>query len=100
MLFIASALSSLGQIVFAVILFTAVYTTAVGALYGFVSRITDMEKFSPAGEIHHSHRDGGAPLVASQFGFSNFVKYLYPLVGYAGIVLLVSLVIVAFKRRA
>jgi uncharacterized membrane protein YkvI len=99
MLLIASALSSLGQIVFAVILFTAVYTTAVGALYGFVSRITDMEQFPRRAKLITVIATAAA-LLASQFGFSNFVQYLYPLVGYAGIVLLISLVVVAFKRRA
>ena len=37
-------------------------------------------------------------LIASQFGFSNFVQYFYPIMGYGGILLLVCLTYKGLKR--
>ena len=98
MIFIAGGISPAAQIIYAIVLAAEVYTTAVGSLYGFVSRITDIEKSPKKGRIVVI---GGiiAALLASQFGFSNLVKYLYPLVGYGGIILLITLIYSRFKNR-
>ena len=70
------------------------YTTAVGSLFGFTSRISNAKKVSVI------HRNKWVLIVvftsimaffASSFGFSNLVKFLYPVVGYGGILLLVCL---------
>jgi len=98
MLYIAGGISSVVQIIYAVVLIAEVYTTAVGSLYGFASRITDISKNPRKGRIIVIAASLIA-LVASQFGFSNLVKYLYPAVGYGGIVLLICLVYVKIKQR-
>lgn len=98
MLFIAGGISSIIQIIYAVILIAEVYTTAVGSLYGFTSRITDISKNPRKGRIIVIAATLIA-LVASQFGFSNLVKYLYPVVGYGGIVLLICLIYVKIRDR-
>jgi uncharacterized membrane protein YkvI len=98
MVFIAGRISSLVQIIYAIVLIAEVYTTAVGSLYGFVSRITEMLK-SPQKSKLIVLGATLAALAASQFGFSNLVKYLYPVVGYGGVILLVSLIYVKIKRR-
>jgi uncharacterized membrane protein YkvI len=98
MLFIAGGISSIVQIIYAVVLIAEVYTTAVGSLYGFTSRITDISKNPRKGRIIVIAGTLIA-LVASQFGFSNLVKYLYPVVGYGGIVLLACLIYVKIKQR-
>lgn len=90
MIFIAGGITSIIQIVYAIVLTAEVYTTAVGSLYGFVSRITSLNKSTTKDRIIVIASTIAA-LVASQFGFSNLVKYLYPLVGYGGIVLLLTL---------
>lgn len=99
MLYIAGGISSVVQIVYAVVLIAEVYTTAVGSLYGFTSRITNIAKNPRKGRIVVIVATFIA-LVASQFGFSNLVKYLYPVVGYGGIVLLVCLIYVKIKYKA
>lgn len=91
MIYLAGTLSAIFQTVYAVILAAEIYTTAVGSLYGFAARFSNQEK---------SPRKAGAVIIAaaiaaffaSQVGFSNLVKYLYPLVGYGGIALLAALV--------
>lgn len=99
MLYIAGSISSVVQIIYAVVLIAEVYTTAVGSLYGFASRITDMSKNPRKGRIVVIAATLIA-LVASRFGFSSLVKYLYPIVGYGGIVLLGCLIYVEIKMRA
>jgi len=98
MIHIAGGISSVVQIGYAIVLTAEVYTTAVGSLFGFVSRITDMQK-SPAKGRALVIGASVAALAASQLGFSNLVKYLYPLVGYGGIALLVSLLYSRYIRK-
>lgn len=98
MLYIAARISPAVQLMYTVVLIAEIYTTAVGSLYGFAARISELLK------PHVNSKTvvitaSAAGLVASQFGFSNLVKYLYPLVGYGGIVLLVSLLYVEFRRK-
>lgn len=96
LILIASKVSPLFQILFSIVLFAEVYTTAVGSMFGFVRRIN----------LQPSRRMKILSVVtavlafgASQFGFSNMVKYLYPAVGYGGMVMLISLLGVWILRR-
>ncbi|MFZ5987869.1 MAG: hypothetical protein ACOYWZ_12190 [Bacillota bacterium] len=95
MIFIASRISYVIQIVYAIVLIAEIYTTAVGSLYGFTARVTDMN-----GPKVRYYIIGTTLLAfaASQLGFSTLVKYLYPLVGYGGVVLLVTLLLTRFRR--
>lgn len=91
MIYIAGSICPAVQTAYAAVLTAEVYTTAVGSLYGFVSRITDIRKHPVKSRIFVAEITIAA-LLASQFGFSNLVKYLYPVVGYCGIALLVCLI--------
>lgn len=90
MAYIAGKISPAFQAAYSTVLIAEIYTTAVGSLYGFVSRIADMRKPSAESRVITAATVTTA-LLASQFGFSNLVKYLYPLEGYAGIILLICL---------
>ncbi|MDF0728871.1 hypothetical protein PY093_19855 [Cytobacillus sp. S13-E01] len=96
MIMIASTIATYIQIIFAVVLFAEVYTTAVGNLYGFVSRMN----FIP--DRFHIWVIVGSTIAAflvSQIGFSAMVKYLYPAVGYGGLLFFAGLLYVwIFKR--
>jgi uncharacterized membrane protein YkvI len=90
MLYIAGKIAPSMQLLYAFVLIAAVYTTAVGSLYGFCARFISLES--------KNSKNRGAvifttflALIASQFGFSNLVKYVYPAVGYGGVVLLGAL---------
>jgi uncharacterized membrane protein YkvI len=98
MAYIAGNISYLMQIIFAFILVAEVYTTAVGSLYGFSARLFDTEKNPLKGKIMIIMTSIGA-FAASLAGFSNLVRYVYPLVGYGGILLLISLLYSHIKSR-
>ncbi|MDD2495905.1 MAG: hypothetical protein PHE29_12015 [Tissierellia bacterium] len=97
MIYIASKISYPAQIAYAIVLTAEVYTTAVGSLYGFVSRITETKKHD-INNLLIVFITTVAALLASQFGFSNIVTYVYPLIGYGGIILLVSLIVSKFHN--
>jgi len=98
MIYIAGNISHTMQIIFAVILVAEIYTTAVGSLYGFTARLIDTEK-SPRTVRITVITTTIAAFFASLIGFSNLVQYLYPLVGYAGILLLISLLFSSIKSH-
>lgn len=86
---IAGGISPGIQLAFSVVLIAEVYTTAVGSLYGFTARIVS-SRISLPREITITGVSIAA-FLASMLGFSNIVKYIYPLVGYCGIALLINL---------
>lgn len=94
MIFIAGRISYVLQTVYAVVLVAEIYTTAVGSLYGFAARVSDMDSKKAR---YYIIGTAALALVASQFGFSNLVRYLYPVVGYGGVVMLAALVFARFK---
>ncbi|AGB41613.1 putative membrane protein [Halobacteroides halobius DSM 5150] len=94
MVYIASRFGPIIQIIYSGILIAEIYTTAVGNLYGFVIRLTGQD-----GPAYKWYVVGTSllALVASQFGFSTLVHYLYPAVGYAGLLMLAGLTIGMFR---
>jgi uncharacterized membrane protein YkvI len=96
MLFIAGRFSGSLKLIYSFILIAEIYTTAVGNLYGFSARLTN------AGTIKYKAYTivtGGIALIASRFGFSKLVHYLYPIAGYAGIVMLIGLTFSLIKKK-
>lgn len=70
------------QTAYSVVLWAEVYTTAVASLFGLVVRLTHAE--SP----RYTSLVAGITalaLVAAQFGFSNLVGFLFPAVGWIGL---------------
>ena len=96
MMFMAGRISSVVQAVYAVVLFAGIYTTAVGSLYGFATKADETGRFNVRYVVLGI---SVLALIASQFGFSNLVKYLYPIEGYLGIFLLVGLLYRRAKLR-
>ena len=95
MIEIASKISPVFKLLFAVVLFAEVYTTAVGNLYGFVRR---MKLKLP--KIWTIIIPTALALVVSQLGFSNMVRYLYPAVGYGGILFFAGICYVWLAKRS
>ncbi|MGI6066354.1 MAG: hypothetical protein ACOYI2_07665 [Bacillota bacterium] len=89
MIYVAGQVAPAVRIFYAIVLFSEIYTTAVGSLYGFVAR------FSPPASRKMkilAIGTSGVALAASQFGFTRLVRILFPIVGYAGILMLGGLV--------
>jgi len=97
MVYIAGQISPLVRFFYSIVLFAEIYTTAVGCLYGFVARITD-----PEGARVRVIAVGAAlaAFMASRLGFTSLVKFLYPAVGYAGLLLLGGLTYGLIRGRA
>lgn len=96
MLYIAGRFSSTLKLIYSFILLAEIYTTAVADLYGFSARLTDTKStnYKICAIIV-----GGFSLILSQFGFSKLVHYMYPVAGYAGIILLVSITYGVLRNR-
>ena len=90
MIYAAGYFGPSARLVYSLVLLAAIYTTAISALYGFVSRLTVPQ--SPVGKaVTVAVAVGG--LVASMAGFTHAVRILYPAVGYAGLVLIAFLLV-------
>ena len=90
MIYMAGRISPGIQFIFALILIAEIYTTAVGSLYGFVSRFKTLKET----RVEKTIFVVGVSLAAlflSRIGFSNLVNYLYTLIGYGGGVFLICL---------
>jgi uncharacterized membrane protein YkvI len=96
MTYISSRFSPIVVILYTGVLFLEVYTTAVGNLYGFAVRMVSPEhnryKVIVAGTTL-------AGLLFSQFGFTTLVRFLYPTVGYAGLLMLGGLTWIVLRSR-
>lgn len=89
MIMIASRISVPVRAFYAIVLIAEIYTTAVGDLYGFAARLCNMKTKKAALVIIGS---SVLAFISSLAGFSNLVKYLYPTIGYCGVVTLICLV--------
>lgn len=85
---LASQVWALGRPFYVTIFAAEVYTTAVANLYGFSARLT---RPGSRGFILTAFATSGIALLAASTGFSNLVRLIYPLCGWAGTVLIVSL---------
>jgi len=90
MLHIAGKVSPFAQILYGIVLLAEIYTTAVGNLYSFSARLAQSGCSDSRFVIITSAL---CAFLFSLLGFSNLVKYFYPAVGYAGIIILTSLVL-------
>ncbi len=88
MAFVAGLFTPPVQVGYVIVLLAEIYTTAVGSLYGFGARIADPATLRFKWVVVGT---AGIAFVASQFGFSTLVRYLYSVVGVAGFLMLVSL---------
>lgn len=94
MIEIAYKISAVVKTLFAIVLFAEVYTTAVGNLYGFIQRVP--LKLSKTLLIVITTFFA---FIIGQLGFSNMVKYLYPVVGYGGIFFFAGVIYVWVAKR-
>lgn len=97
MTYIAGKIHPVIQVIYSFILIAEIYTTAVGSLYGFTARINKIKGIRMNRNVIIVLVTVGA-FFAGRLGFSNLVKYLYPLIGYGGLLMLISLVIVSLKN--
>jgi uncharacterized membrane protein YkvI len=94
MIAVASKISAGVRLLFAVVIFTEIYSTAVGNLYGFTQRVApNLPK-----PLFVALVTSGA-FIAGQLGFSNLVRFLYPAVGYGALLFFAGAIYVWIKKR-
>ncbi|MFW5999730.1 MAG: hypothetical protein ACOCQC_03600 [Halanaerobiaceae bacterium] len=94
MLFAVSHYSPVIHFLFTLLVFTEIYSTAVGNLYGLTVRLNSSYNLS------YKKVTFGltlSALLASGFGFSRLIHYFYPVAGLTGIILLLALTREALK---
>ncbi|NLK00149.1 MAG: hypothetical protein GX318_02785 [Clostridia bacterium] len=96
MIVVARGVSSFFPVVYSLVLFAEVYTTAAASLYGFTSRLS-VEGTN--GFLFVSGAATIASVLLARVGFSNLVGTLFPLVGIAGLLLLGTLTYGYLKPR-
>lgn len=96
MIFAVGLVSPLLKQAYAIILFAEIYTTAVASLFGFVIRIIPPEKIAATRAVAAAVSLGA--LAVSQLGFTNLVRTLFSLVGYAGLLMLGGLLYQEWRR--
>ncbi len=94
MLAIAGRISAAVRAVFAAVLFAEVYTTAVGNLFGLTRRLSIQLPRRAVAALASA-----LAFAVASFGFSNLVKYLYPAVGYGGMLFFGGVIRVWIKKR-
>jgi uncharacterized membrane protein YkvI len=94
MISVASRISAGVRLLFAVVIFTEIYSTAIGNLYGFTQRVS----LSLSKPLLIALATAGA-FIAGQLGFSNLVRFLYPAVGYGALLFFAGAIYVWIKKR-
>lgn len=91
---IAQQISPIVRLAFAVVLFGEVYSTAVGNLYAFSQRLRSRVPRTVVIGVATA-----LALIVAQLGFSNMVRFLYPIVGYGGMLFFAGVAYTWIKKR-
>lgn len=94
---LAGTISSTMKSVYSFILFLGLYSTAISCFYGVYSRFSKSDIFSNLGNKTIILVISGISLWASMLGFTSLIGYLYPMVGYGGIIIMVLTLLTLFK---
>lgn len=96
MLFMASEINPVIGVLFSVILIGMVYNTAVAMLYAFTARFVKADTKAFQGAVIGV---GALGFIASFVGFTTLVGTVYPVTGYLGFVLMISIIIAWVMKR-
>lgn len=88
-LYIASTLGRRFKYIYGVVILIAIFTTAIGSGYGFLSNINIKRKKY----ILYAGVMCAVSVLIGQIGFSSLINLLYPIFGYLGIVQIIFLII-------
>lgn len=107
MAYIAGKISSFIQVIYVIVLLAEIYTTAVGSLYGFTARLSHSNSSSKQWKLLSDKINKIVTIftailafLVARYGFSNLISHLYPVMGYGGCILLISLLYYFIKEKA
>ena len=89
LVYIASSLGKTFKYIYGFVILIAIFTTAIGSSYGFLSNITKRRKTY----MLYAGIMCLASIVIGQIEFSSLINLLYPIFGYLGIIQIIFLII-------
>lgn len=96
LLMVIDDISPLLGSVMAIIMFGMIFNTAISLFYAFVARFFNMDKETPYIPIMITCVIG---FIGSFAGFKNLVRQFYPLIGFAGCVLIIVLIMAPYRLK-
>lgn len=87
--YIASMLGKGFKHIYGIVILMAIFTTAIGSGYGFLSNTTKNRKTY----LIYAACICAVSILIGQLGFSNLINLLYPIFGYLGIIQIIFLII-------
>ena len=87
--YIASSLGNKFKIIYGIVVLMAIFTTAIGSIYGFLDNIKVRNKKYILSALFICFLS----IFTGQIGFSNLINLLYPILGYLGIIQIIFLII-------
>lgn len=95
---LAKSLSSTMGSIYSVVLFLGLYSTAISCFYGVYVRFSKSPVFSKLGNKTIILFISVISLAASMLGFTNLIGYIYPLIGYGGIIIMILTTVILIKK--
>ena len=95
---LAKSISSTMGSIYSVVLFLGLYSTAISCFYGVYVRFSKSPVFSKLGNKTIIIFISIISLGASMLGFTNLIGYIYPLIGYGGIVIMILTTVILIKN--
>lgn len=89
LVYIASSLGKKFKYIYGIVILIAIFTTAIGSGYGFLTNVTKNRK----SYILCTATICLISILAGQIGFSSLINLLYPIFGYLGIIQIIFLII-------
>jgi len=99
MLAVAKSLSPITGTLYMIVLFSAIYTTAAGFMFGIKARIDNVKKVSSKNRNIILIVVAALALLATNIGFVNLIGTVYPSFGYIGIIIFVLLLVNYFYAK-
>lgn len=95
---LAKSISSTMGSIYSVVLFLGLYSTAISCFYGVYVRFSKSPVFSKLGNKTIILFISVISLCASMLGFANLIGYIYPLIGYGGIIIMILTTVILMKN--
>ena len=96
---LANSISPLFGAFYSIILFLGLYSTAITCFFGVYTRFSESFVGRKLGNKAIIILVSAFSYVASMLGFTKLIGYVYPVIGYCGIILMLLVLIIFFLKE-
>jgi uncharacterized membrane protein YkvI len=96
---LANSISPMFGSLYSIILFLGLYSTAITCFYGIYTRFNKSPVGRKLGNKAIILLISSISYVASMLGFTKLIGYIYPIIGYCGIILMLMVLIIFFEKK-